>query len=86
MMIELLSKQANKIVDLLQSIERLANVLLDKKVLILLCITTIAGMESSRTHFKILGHGLKAQVIGLGLEAYTSSKILCPRLRNSITF
>ena len=32
-------------------------------------------VESSRTHFKVLG---------LGLEAYKSSKMFCPRFENSI--
>ena len=44
--------------------------------------TPLASRTSSRTYFKILG--LEAQVLGLGLEAYKSSKMSCPRLNDSV--
>ena len=43
-------------------------------------------MESSTTHFQVLGIDLEAQVFGLGLENYKSSKMSCPRLEDSIIF
>ena len=39
-----------------------------------------------RTHFEVLGLSLKAQVLGLGLEPYKSSKMSCHRLEDSIVF
>ena len=44
--------------------------------------TSLVSRTYSRTHFKVLG--LKAQVLGLGHEAYKSSKMLRPRLQDSI--
>ena len=41
-------------------------------------------MESSRTHFEVLGLGLEGQV--LGLEASSSRKLACPRLEDSSIF
>ena len=32
------------------------------------------------------GLGLEAQILGLGLEAYKSSKMFCPRFEDSIIF
>ena len=52
----------------------------------------LAEMESSetslatRTHFEVLDLSLKAQVLGLGLEAYKSSKMFCSRFEDSIIF
>ena len=43
-------------------------------------------MESSRTHFEVLGLGLEGQVLGLGLEASSPRKLPCPRLENSTIF
>ena len=48
-----------------------------------LCLTKFKSeVESSRTHFEVLG--LEAQV--LGFEAYKSSKMSCPRLEDCIIF
>ena len=44
----------------------------------------LAEVESSRTHFEVLGLGLEGQV--LGLEASSPQKLLCPRLEDSISF
>ena len=41
---------------------------------------------ASRTHFKVLGLILEAQVLDFDLKAYKSSKMPCPRLEESITF
>ena len=41
-------------------------------------------MESSRTHFEVLG--LEGQVLGLGLEASSPRKLACPRLEDSTIF
>ena len=41
-------------------------------------------MESSRTHFEVLG--LEGQVLGLGLEALSPRKLACPRLEDSSIF
>ena len=41
-------------------------------------------MESSRTHFEVLG--LEGQVLGLGLEASSPWKLACPRLEDSTIF
>ena len=43
-------------------------------------------MESSRTHFEVLGLGLEGQVLGLGLEASSPQKLACPRLEDSTIF
>ena len=43
-------------------------------------------VESSRTHFEVLGLGLEGQVLGLGLEASSPLKLACPRLEDSTTF
>ena len=47
-------------------------------------------MESSRTHFEVLGLGLEGQVLGLGLglglEASSPRKLACPRLEDSSIF
>ena len=43
-------------------------------------------MESSRTHFEVLGLGLEGQVLGLGLEASSPRKLACPRLEDSTIF
>ena len=43
-------------------------------------------VESSRTHFEVLGLGLKSQVLGLGLEASSPQKLACPRLEDSTIF
>ena len=43
-------------------------------------------MESSRTHFEVLGFGLEGQVLGLGLEASSPRKLACPRLEDSSIF
>ena len=36
-----------------------------------------------RTHFEVLGFGLKAQALGLGRETFKSSKMSCPGLEDS---
>ena len=41
-------------------------------------------VESSRTHFEVLG--LEGQVLGLGLEASSPRKLACPRLEDSTIF
>ena len=41
-------------------------------------------MESSRTHFQVIGLGLEGQV--LGLEASSPRKLACPRLKDSTNF
>ena len=41
-------------------------------------------VESSRTHFGVLGLGLEAQV--LGLEASSPRKLACPRLEDGTIF
>ena len=43
-------------------------------------------MESSRTHFEVLGLGLEGQVLGLGLEASSPRKLPCPWLEDSTIF
>ena len=43
-------------------------------------------VESSRTHFEVLGLGLEGQVLGLGLEASSPRKLACPRLEDSTIF
>ena len=45
-------------------------------------------VESSRTHFEVLGLGLEGQVLGLGLGLEVSSpqKLACPRLEDSSIF
>ena len=43
-----------------------------------------AEVESSRTHFEVLG--LEGQVLGLGLEASSPRKLACPRLKDSTIF
>ena len=43
-----------------------------------------AEVESSRTHFEVLG--LEGQDLGLGLEASSPRKLLCPRLEDSSIF
>ena len=43
-------------------------------------------VESSRTHFEVLGLGLEGQVLGLGLEASSPRKLACPRLEDSSIF
>ena len=45
-----------------------------------------AKVESSRTHFEVLGLGLEGQVLGLGLEASSPRKLACPRLEDSTIF
>ena len=40
-------------------------------------------VESSRTHFQVLGLGLEGQVLGLGFEASSPRKLACPRLEDS---
>ena len=44
----------------------------------------LAEVESSRTHFEVLGLGLEGQV--LGLEASSPRKLACPRLEDSSIF
>ena len=46
----------------------------------------ITEVESSRTHFQVLGLGLKGQVLGLGLEASSPRKLPSPRLGDSTNF
>ena len=46
----------------------------------------IPEVESSRTHFEVLGLGLEGQVLGLGLEASSPRKLACPRLEDSTIF
>ena len=41
-------------------------------------------VESSRTHFEVLG--LEGQVLGLDLEASSPRKLACPRLEDSTIF
>ena len=50
-----------------------------------ICLTEV---ESSRTHFEVLGLGLglEGQVLGLGLEASSPRKLACPRLEDSTIF
>ena len=50
--------------------------------------TSLASRTSSRTHFEVLGLGLdlEAQVLGLSLKPFKSSKMSCPRLEDSIVF
>ena len=43
-----------------------------------------AEVESSRTHFEVLG--LEGQVLGLGLEASSPRNLACPRLEESTIF
>ena len=45
-------------------------------------ITSLA----SRTLFEVLGLGFETQILGVGLEAFKSSKMSCPRLKDSIIF
>ena len=47
---------------------------------------SLPEVESSRTHFEVLGLGLEGQVLGLGLEASCPRKLACPRLENSSIF
>ena len=47
---------------------------------------SLASSMSSKTPFEVLGLGLKAQVFGLGLEAYKSSKMLCSWLKDNTIF
>ena len=47
---------------------------------------SVSEVESSRTHFEVLGLGLEAQVYGLGLEASSPRKLPCPRLEDSTNF
>ena len=57
------------------------NVMLNKECFNFIVTTTIAEVESlrtsltSRTYFEVLGLGLEAQVLGLGLKPYKFSKI-----------
>ena len=46
----------------------------------------LTEVESSRTHFEVLGLGLEGQVLGLGLEASSPRKLACPRLEDSTIF
>ena len=46
----------------------------------------LSEVESSRTHFEVLGLGLEGQVLGLGLEASSPRKLACPRLEDSTIF
>ena len=46
----------------------------------------LAEVESSRTHFEVLGLGLEGQVLGLGLEASSPRKLACPQLEDSSIF
>ena len=48
----------------------------------------MSEVESSRTHFEVLGLGvgLEGQVLGLGLEASSPRKLACPRLEDSTIF
>ena len=39
-----------------------------------------------RTLFEVFGLGLEGQVLGLGLEASSPEKLLCPRLEDSTIF
>ena len=48
--------------------------------------TSLASRTSSRTHFEVLGFGLEGQVLGLGLEAWSSRKLACPRLEEDTIF
>ena len=43
---------------------------------------------ASRTHFEVLGLGIKGQVLvlGLGFEASSPQKLPCPRLEDSTIF
>ena len=43
-------------------------------------------VESSRTHFEVLGLGLEDQVLGPGLKASSPRKLPCPRLEDSTIF
>ena len=52
----------------------------------LLPIALLLEVESSRTHFEVLGLGLEGQVLGLGLEASSTQKLACPRLEDSTIF
>ena len=52
----------------------------------LLFMGRLAEVESSRTHFEVLGLGLKGPIVGLGLEASSSRKLPCPRLEDSAIF
>ena len=45
-----------------------------------------SSTTSSRTHFEVLGLGLEGKVIGLGLQAYKSSKMPCLRSRTALFF
>ena len=47
-------------------------------------VLSLPEVESSRTHFEVLG--LKGQVLGLGLEASGPRKLACPRLEDSTIF
>ena len=51
-----------------------------------LLITLAPEVESSRTHFEVLGLGLEGQVLGRGLEASSPQKLACPRLEDSTIF
>ena len=44
----------------------------------------LTEVESSRTHFEVLG--LEGQVLGLGLEASSPQKLACPRLEDISIF
>ena len=46
----------------------------------------MAEVESSKTHFVVLGLGLEGQVLGFGLEASSPRKLACPRLEDSSIF
>ena len=39
-----------------------------------------------KTHFEVLDRGLESQVLGLGLEASSPRKLLCPQLEDSSIF
>ena len=41
---------------------------------------------SSRTHFEVLGLDLNGKVLGLGLQAYKSSKMFCLQSRTALFF
>ena len=45
---------------------------------------SVSDVESSRTHFEVLG--LEGQVLGLGLEASSPRKLACSRLEDSTIF
>ena len=63
----------------------------DSRIIIFLSSTSmhlLPEVESSRTHFEVLGLGLEGQVLGLGLglEASSPRKLACPRLEDSTIF